>query len=77
MKKMKRYLILMTAATLVAACSNDADFDNEGYEPSNKAIAFDANAEGATTRANGMIVDTDGLKALEQGFGVFSCTTNR
>ena len=77
MKKMKRYLILMTAATLVAACSNDADFDNEGYEPSNKAIAFDANAEGATTRANGMIVDTDGLKALEQGFGVFGSYTGR
>lgn len=77
MKKMKRYLILMTAATLVAACSNDANFDNEGYEPSSKAIAFDATEDGATTRANGMI-DNDVLKASEStGFGVFGSYTGR
>ncbi|MBO7589968.1 MAG: fimbrillin family protein [Prevotella sp.] len=73
---MKRYLILMTAATaLLAACSNDAD--NEGYEPSNMAIAFEANEEGSATRAPGMIVDTEGLKALRQGFGVFGSYTGR
>ena len=77
MKKMKRYLILMTAATLVAACSNDANFDNEGYEPSNKAIAFDANEEGATTRAIGMIDSNQDLQALTQGFGVFGSYTGR
>jgi hypothetical protein len=76
MMKMKRYLILMTAATaLLAACSNDAD--NEGYEPSNMAIAFEANEEGSATRAPGMIVDTDALKTLQQGFGVFGSYTGR
>ena len=77
MKKMKRYLILMTAATLVAACSNDADFDNGGYEPSDKAIAFDATEEGASTRANGMIDSNQDLQALTQGFGVFGSYTGR
>lgn len=67
----------MTAATLVAACSNDANFDNEGYEPSNKAIAFDANEEGATTRAIGMIDSNQDLQALTQGFGVFGSYTGR
>ena len=66
----------MTAAALVAACSNDAYFNNEGYEPSNKAIAFDATEEGATTRATGMI-DNDILKASDQGFGVFGSYTGR
>lgn len=72
MKKMKRYLILMTAATLMVACSNDAD--SEGYEPSNKAIAFDANEEGSATRANGMI---DNAELRTKGFGAFGSYTGR
>ena len=63
----------MTAATaLLAACSNDAD--NEGYEPSNMAIAFEANEEGSATRAIGMI-DNNVLKT--KGFGVFGSYTGR
>ena len=71
---MKRYLILMTAATLVAACSNDADEVESGYVPSNNAIAFDANTDDElTTRASGEINDNTTLQATS--IGVFGSYT--
>ena len=74
MKKMKRYLILMTAATLVAACSNDADEVVSGYVPSNNAIAIDANTDDElTTRASGEINDNTALQATS--IGVFGSYT--
>ncbi len=72
--KMKRYLILMTAATLVAACSNDTDEVENGYVPSNNAIAFDASTDdGLTTRATGEINNQTALQAVS--FGVFGSYT--
>ena len=71
---MKRFLILMTAATLVAACSNDADEVESGYVPSNNAIAFDANTDDElTTRASGEINDNTTLQATS--IGVFGSYT--
>lgn len=71
---MKRYLILMTAATLVAACSNDADEVESGYVPSNNAIAIDANTDDElTTRASGEINDNTTLQATS--IGVFGSYT--
>ena len=71
---MKRYLILMTAATLVAACSNDADEVESGYVPSNNAIAFDASTDDElTTRASGEINDNTTLQAVS--IGVFGSYT--
>ena len=71
---MKRYLILMTAATLVAACSNDADEVVNGYVPSNNAIAIDASTDdGLTTRASGEINTDANLQAA--GIGVFGSYT--
>jgi len=71
---MKRYLILMTAATLVAACSNDADEVVNGYVPSNNAIAIDASTDdGLTTRASGEINTDDNLRAVS--IGVFGSYT--
>ncbi len=73
---MKRSLILMTAATLVAACSNDTDEAAIGYVPSDKAIAFDARTgDDLTTRALGEINDDATLQALS--FGVFGSYTGR
>lgn len=73
---MKRYLILMTAATLVAACSHDADEVASGYLPSDNAIAFDASiGDGPTTRASGEINDDATLQAVS--FGVFGSYTGR
>ena len=63
----------MTAATaLLAACSNEAD--NEGYEPSNNAIAFDAAEGGHVTKANGMM---DNAELRTKGFGAFGSYTGR
>ena len=71
---MKRYLILMTAATLVAACSNDADEVVNGYVPSNNAIAIDASTDdGLTTRASGEINTDANLRAVS--IGVFGSYT--
>ena len=71
---MKRFLILMTAATLVAACSNDADEVESGYVPSNNAIAFDASTDDElTTRASGEINTDANLQAA--GIGVFGSYT--
>lgn len=71
---MKRFLILMTAATLVAACSNDADEVESGYVPSNNAIAFDASTDDElTTRASGEINDNTTLQATS--IGVFGSYT--
>ena len=71
---MKRYLILMTAAALVAGCSNDADEVGSGYVPSNNAIAFDANTDdGLTTRASGQINSDADLQGTS--FGVFGSYT--
>jgi len=71
---MKRYLILMTAATLVAACSNDADEVESGYVPSDNAIAFDASTDDElTTRASGEINDNTTLQATS--IGVFGSYT--
>ena len=71
---MKRYLILMTAATLVAACSNDADEVESGYVPSNNAIAIDASTDDElTTRASGEINDNTTLQA--KSIGVFGSYT--
>jgi len=71
MNKMKRYLILMTATALLAACNNDAD--NEGYVPSDNAIAFDASADDGLTRAPGEINDNTSLQG--KSFGVFGSYT--
>ena len=71
---MKRFLILMTAATLMAACSNDAEEVVSGYVPSNNTIAFDATEEGSATRATGMM-DNSALQT--KGFGVFGFYTGR
>ena len=66
----------MTAATLVAACSNDTDEAAIGYVPSDKAIAFDARTgDEPMTRASGEINDDATLQAL--GFGVFGSYTGR
>jgi len=74
MKKMKRYLILMTATTLMAACSNDANEVESGYMQSKDAIAFDASTDNGQTRASGKIDDA----ALQtKGFGVFGFYTGR
>jgi hypothetical protein len=73
---MKRYLILMTAATLVAACSNDVDEVESGNVPWNNAIAFDANTDDElTTRASGEINDNTTLQ--NNSFGVFGSYTGR
>jgi hypothetical protein len=64
----------MTAAALVAGCSNDADEVENGYVPSNNAIAFDANTDdGLTTRASGQINSDDDLQGTS--FGVFGSYT--
>lgn len=65
----------MTAAALVAACSNEADEVESGYMPSNDAIVFDASTDdGLTTRASGEINNA----ALQtKGFGVFGSYTGR
>ena len=73
MNKMKRYLILMTAAALVAGCSNDADEVGSGYVPSNNAIAFDASTDDVLTRAKGEIDDNTDLQ--NANFGVFGSYT--
>jgi len=66
----------MAAATLVTACSNDADEAENGYMPSDKAIAFDASTDGGlTTRAAGEINDNEALQKV--GFGVFGSYTGR
>jgi hypothetical protein len=70
---MKRYLILMTAAALVAACSNDADEAENGYVPSDNAIAFDASADDGQTRAPGQINSDANLRGTS--FGVFGSYT--
>ena len=76
MTQMKRYLILMTAAALVAACSNDAYEVESGYVPSNDAIVFDATEDNGTgTRAAGEINNVDALRATS--FGVFASYTGR
>lgn len=64
----------MTAATLVAACSNDADEVVSGYVPSNNAIAIDASTDdGLTTRASGEINDNTTLQG--KSIGVFGSYT--
>ena len=73
MNKMKRYLILMTAAALVAACSTDADEAENGYVPSDNAIAFDASADDGQTRAPGQINSDADLRGTS--FGVFGSYT--
>ncbi len=73
---MKRYLILMTVATLLIACSNDADEVESGYMPSTDAIAFDATGDNETgTRAAGEINNMTALRATS--FGVFACYTGK
>lgn len=75
MKEMKRFLMLMTTAALMAACSNDTDEVESGYIQSENAIAFDASTDdGLTTRASGEINNA----ALQtKGFGVFGFYTGR
>ena len=75
---MRRYLLFITATTLlVASCSNDADETTGGYQPSDKAIAFDV-ADDGQTRAPGEIIE-DGTNNLVAagGFGVFACYTGK
>lgn len=73
---MKRYFILMTVATLLVACSNDADEVESGYMPSTDAIAFDATGDNETgTRAAGEINNVAALRATS--FGVFACYTGK
>ena len=72
---MRRYIILITAASLLLACQHEADEAAVGYVPSSEAISFDAATGGTETRAVGEINDNDALQA--KSFGVFACRTGK
>ena len=75
MKMMRRcILLLVSVATLLCACSNEADEVACGCQPSTVPVAFDVATDSAVTRAVGDINNTDALQN-GTGFGVFACYT--
>lgn len=69
---MKKYLTLIAAATLMAACSNEADQTEQQAEGQPIAVAV---AEGGLTRATGEV--SIPRQIADNGFGLFGCYTGQ